>query len=116
MSARSILVAIALSAFPLFLVQPIIAKQLLAWFGGSSAVWITCLVFFQVMLLASYTYAHFMTTCLRSWWQGSLHIAMLLASLLFGVLWNAFGATVAFGTGAALALVATVLLFGLVRR
>ena len=45
-----------------------------------------------------------------------LGIGALLASLLFGVLWNAFGATVAFGTGAALALVATVLLFALVRR
>jgi len=45
-----------------------------------------------------------------------LGIGALLASLLFGVLWNAFGATAAFGTGAALALVATVLLFGLVRR
>ena len=39
-----------------------------------------------------------------------------LASVLFGVLWNAFGATVAFGTGSALALIATVLLFVLVRR
>jgi len=45
-----------------------------------------------------------------------LGIGALLASLLFGVLWNAFGAAVAFGTGAALALVATVLLFALVRR
>ncbi len=49
---------ILLSAFLLFLVQPIIAKQILPWFGGTSAVWITCLVFFQVMLLAGYTYAH----------------------------------------------------------
>jgi len=39
---RLFVVAIALSAFLLFLIQPIIAKQLLPWFGGSSAVWITC--------------------------------------------------------------------------
>jgi MFS family permease len=45
-----------------------------------------------------------------------LGIGALLASVLFGVLWNAFGAEVAFGTGSALALVATVLLFALVRR
>lgn len=75
--------SIALSAFLLFLVQPIIAKQLLPWFGGSSAVWITCLVFFQVMLLAGYTYTHLLTTRLSACRQGSLHIALLLASLAF---------------------------------
>ena len=36
------------SAFLLFLVQPIVAKQILPWFGGSAAVWTTCLVFFQI--------------------------------------------------------------------
>ena len=45
------------SAFLLFLVQPIIAKQILPWFGGSAAVWTTCLVFFQAALLAGYAYA-----------------------------------------------------------
>ena len=39
---------IFLSAFLLFLVQPVIAKQILPWFGGSAAVWTTCLVFFQM--------------------------------------------------------------------
>src|SRR4029453_4175549 len=48
---------IFLSAFLLFLVQPIIAKQILPWFGGSSAVWTTALVFFQTTLLAGYAYA-----------------------------------------------------------
>ena len=48
---------IALSAFLLFLVQPIIAKQILPWFGGSAAVWTTCMVFFQFTLLAGYFYA-----------------------------------------------------------
>jgi hypothetical protein len=73
---------ILLSAFLLFLVQPIIAKQILPWFGGSSAVWITCLVFFQVVLLAGYTYAHVITRfSLRR--QTRLHIVLLLASLLF---------------------------------
>src|SRR5262249_26065912 len=43
---------IFLSAFLLFLVQPVIAKQILPWFGGSAAVWATCLVFFQSVLLA----------------------------------------------------------------
>ena len=41
-------VTIFVSAFLLFLVQPVIAKQILPWFGGSAAVWTTCLVFFQI--------------------------------------------------------------------
>lgn len=40
------------SAFLLFLVQPIVAKQILPWFGGSAAVWTVCMVFFQSVLLA----------------------------------------------------------------
>ena len=44
---------IFLSAFLLFLVQPIIAKQILPWFGGSASVWATCLVFFQTVLLVA---------------------------------------------------------------
>jgi hypothetical protein len=74
---------ILLSAFLLFLVQPIIAKQILPWFGGTSAVWITCLVFFQVVLLAGYTYAHVITRRLAPRRQSQLHIALLLASLAF---------------------------------
>ena len=45
---------IFLSAFLLFLIQPIFAKMILPWFGGSAAVWTTCLVFFQVALLAGW--------------------------------------------------------------
>ncbi len=74
---------ILLSAFLLFLVQPIIAKQILPWFGGTSAVWITCLVFFQVLLLAGYTYAHVITRRFSMRRQTRLHIVLLLASLLF---------------------------------
>ncbi len=76
-------VTILLSAFLLFLVQPIIAKQILPWFGGTSAVWITCLVFFQVVLLAGYTYAHVITRHLRPRTQARLHIALLMMSVLF---------------------------------
>src|SRR5215207_6242675 len=45
-------------AFLLFLVQPLIAKYILPWFGGGAAVWTTCLLFFQTVLLAGYLYAH----------------------------------------------------------
>ena len=74
---------ILLSAFLLFLVQPIIAKQLLPWFGGTSAVWTTCMVFFQVLLLAGYTYSHFITRRLNARAQSNLHIALLVVSLAF---------------------------------
>jgi hypothetical protein len=52
---------IGLSAFRLFLVQPIIAKQILPWFGGTSSVWTVCLVCFQIVLLGGYAYAHFLS-------------------------------------------------------
>jgi hypothetical protein len=71
---------IFLSAFLLFLVQPIIAKQILPWFGGSSGVWTTALVFFQTTLLAGYAYAD-LTTRLGIRRQTLLHLALLAASL-----------------------------------
>jgi len=71
---------IFLSAFLLFLVQPIIAKQILPWFGGSSAVWTTALVFFQSTLLAGYAYAD-LTTRLGVRRQTQLHIGLLVLSL-----------------------------------
>ena len=62
--------------------QPIIAKQILPWFGGSAGVWTTCLVFFQSLLLAGYAYAD-ATTRLGARRQALLHIALLAASLAF---------------------------------
>ncbi|TMH62299.1 MAG: hypothetical protein E6H57_19015, partial [Betaproteobacteria bacterium] len=71
---------IFLSSFLLFLVQPIIAKQILPWFGGSAGVWTTCLVFFQSVLLAGYAYADW-TTRLGPRRQAYLHVALLAVSL-----------------------------------
>src|SRR5882672_10626628 len=51
-------VTIFLSAFLLFQVQPLIAKMILPWFGGTAAVWTTCMLFFQLLLLAGYIYSH----------------------------------------------------------
>jgi len=76
-------VTIALSAFLLFLVQPIIAKQILPWFGGTSAVWTMCMVFFQVALLGGYAYAHALANRAAPRTQAVVHIALLAASLLF---------------------------------
>ena len=52
--------AVFASAFLLFLIEPIAAKEILPALGGSSSVWITCLVFFQAMLVVGYLYAHWL--------------------------------------------------------
>ena len=70
------------SAFLLFQVQPLISKFILPWFGGSPAVWSTCMLFFQVTLFAGYVYAHLTTQYLSPRWQAGLHIALLLAAAL----------------------------------
>ncbi|MGZ8262895.1 MAG: spermidine synthase [Burkholderiales bacterium] len=70
------------SAFLLFLVQPIMAKQILPWFGGSAAVWTTCLVFFQFLLLFGYAYSDWTTRRMKPRHQIALHIALLALSLL----------------------------------
>ena len=70
------------SAFLLFLVQPVIAKQILPWFGGSAAVWTTCLVFFQCMLLAGYFYSDWTTRKLSARRQALLHIALIAVAIV----------------------------------
>lgn len=57
---------IFLSSFLLFVVQPLIARLILPWFGGSAAVWTTCMLFFQALLLAGYAYAHLLVGKVRS--------------------------------------------------
>jgi SAM-dependent methyltransferase len=71
---------IFLSAFLLFEVQPVIAKMILPWFGGTSAVWSTCMLFFQVVLLLGYLYAHFLNRRLTPRRQAIVHIAILAVS------------------------------------
>ena len=73
---------IFISAFLIFLVQPLIAKQILPWFGGSAAVWATCLLFFQTALLAGYAYADAVTRWLSLKRQVMLHTALLGAAAL----------------------------------
>jgi hypothetical protein len=73
--------AIGLGALLLFGIQPIVAKRLLPWFGGSAAVWTTCLVFFQSVLLAGYLYAHLLDRWLGPGRQAALHAGALALSL-----------------------------------
>ena len=74
--------AIFVSAFLLFQVQPVIARLILPWFGGSASVWITCLLFFQVVLLLGYSYAHWLINYVRLGWQKQIHVALLAATIL----------------------------------
>ena len=68
---------IFLSSFLLFLVQPLIARLILPWFGGTAAVWTTCMLFFQTLLLAGYAYAHAANARLSPRAQAILHTALL---------------------------------------
>src|SRR4051812_27082451 len=72
---------IFLSAFLLFQVQPLIAKIILPWFGGSAAVWSAAMLFFQLMLLGGYCYAHWSIRNLSVKAQRNLHIGLLLVSV-----------------------------------
>ena len=73
---------IFLSSFLLFLVQPLIARLILPWFGGTAAVWTTCMLFFQTLLLAGYAYAHATNAKLAPRAQAVLHCVLLGVSLL----------------------------------
>jgi SAM-dependent methyltransferase len=72
---------IMVSSFLLFLVQPLIARLILPWFGGTAAVWTTCMLFFQSLLLAGYAYAHGTNARLGPRAQAALHTALLAAAV-----------------------------------
>ena len=72
-----IALTIFLSAFLLFQVQLVIAKRILPWFGSTPGVWTTCMLFFQVLLLAGYAYSHLLVSRLRVRWQAIVHLALL---------------------------------------
>ena len=73
-------ITIFLSSFLLFLVQPLIARLILPWFGGTAAVWTTCMLFFQCILLAGYAYAHATSAKLGPRGQAILHTILLAAA------------------------------------
>jgi SAM-dependent methyltransferase len=72
---------ILLSAFLLFQVQPLIAKLILPWFGGSAAVWTSCMLFFQIALLGGYAYAHWVNGQAGRK-QTVIHVILLALSFL----------------------------------
>jgi hypothetical protein len=69
------------SAFLLFLVQPMLAKFILPWFGGSPGVWTTCLLFFQVLLTAGYGLSHILVKKLSLRRQAFTIFALLLLTI-----------------------------------
>ncbi|MBI3268408.1 MAG: fused MFS/spermidine synthase [Planctomycetes bacterium] len=73
--------AIFLGAFLLFLVQPLVAKTVLPWFGGSAGVWSACMLFFQVALLLGYAYAHGSARFLGPRARKAVHLALLALTL-----------------------------------
>jgi SAM-dependent methyltransferase len=72
---------IFVSAFLLFQVQPVVGKAILPRFGGSAAVWTSCMLFFQGMLLAGYLYAHASVSLLAPVWQRRVHVVLLVAAI-----------------------------------
>jgi predicted O-methyltransferase YrrM len=69
------------SSILLFAVQPVMAKALLPQFGGSAGVWVTCMLFFQVMLLMGYLYSWGITRSLGRRAQSAVHATLLILSL-----------------------------------
>jgi len=76
------LLAIFLSAFLLFQLQPIIARYILPWYGGSPAVWTACMMFFQIALLFGYLYAHLLAHYVPAKRQPIVHLSFLAISLV----------------------------------
>ena len=73
---------IFLSAFLLFLIQPMMGKMILPMLGGTPAVWNTCMLFYQATLLSGYAYVHLMTSAIDPKRQMLIHLGLLLVPVL----------------------------------
>ncbi|MHB1193613.1 MAG: spermidine synthase [Longimicrobiales bacterium] len=80
MSALPFALTVFAGAFLLFQVQPLLGRYVLPWFGGSPSVWTTCVLFFQVILLGGYAYAHGMAAWATPRRQALAHGVLLLAA------------------------------------
>ncbi len=76
-------ITIFLSAFLLFQVQPMIARFILPWFGGTAAVWTTCMMFFQFVLLLGYLYAHLLRRAFSPRTSWLIHTIVLAGAACF---------------------------------
>jgi hypothetical protein len=75
-------ITIFIGAFLLFQVEPLLARYILPWFGGTPAVWITCMLFFQLLLVAGYAYSHLIAARLTARRQAIVHIAIVSACVV----------------------------------
>ena len=86
MNHRSVTWLFALTLFTsaslVFIVEPMFGKMVLPLLGGTPAVWNTCMVFYQAVLLAGYLYAHLLSTRFRLSVQIVMHCALLLTAFL----------------------------------
>src|SRR6266849_1235152 len=80
---RLIAPTIFLSAFLLFCSEPMVGKMMLPLLGGAASVWITCLLFFQLMLLAGYGYEHALERFANVHTQMVVHSGLMVAALIF---------------------------------
>lgn len=88
-------VTIFLSAFLLFMLQPLMGKMILPWYGGTPAVWTTCMLFFQVVLLGGYAYAHVVSSRFKPRQQAWLHVSLLgLALILMALALQRWGSPI----------------------
>jgi len=82
-AAVSFTLTIFLSASLLFFVQPLFAKMVLPLIGGAPAVWTTAMLFFQLMLIGGYVYAHVLTRYVPLKAQLPVHVAFWALALTF---------------------------------
>jgi hypothetical protein len=75
--------AVFVGSFLLFLVQPMLAKSLLPHVGGAPNVWVSCMLFFQLVLLAGYAYAAIGSAYLRPKSQIILHLVLIIIVIAF---------------------------------
>jgi len=88
-----------LSAFLLFLIQPIMARLTLPMLGGSPSVWALTMSFFQTALLLGYGYAHLVRKTLTPK-QGIITHAALLAAVFLVLNFDVkAGSSLALGAG-----------------
>jgi len=75
-------VTVCVGSFLVFLLQPMVGKAILPLYGGTPAIWNSCMLFFQAVLLAGYAYAHFATSKLKLSRQAAIHLCLLLTAFL----------------------------------
>src|SRR3954462_13566945 len=72
---------IFVSAFLVFQVQPLVSKYILPWFGGTAAVWTTCMLFFQSLLFCGHAYAHLSQRWLTPKWQALAQLGLIVLAI-----------------------------------